>query len=103
MLDWRCARGKRRKYSSIREEFVRKRRDCSLRNNMKELVCQMEKSFYEKKNSERIGLSGREEFFSGRKIDQVSLFVRKRKVGYAKIIREEICLSKRRDCSKNRV
>jgi hypothetical protein len=37
---------------------------------MKELVCQMEKSFYEKKNSERIGLSGREEFFSGRRIGQ---------------------------------
>jgi len=59
MLDWRCARRKRRKNSSKREWFVRKRRDCSLRKNRKELVCQMEKSFYEKKNYERMGLSGK--------------------------------------------
>ena len=47
---------------------------------MKELVCQMEKSFYEKKNSERIGLSGREEFFSGRKIDQVAYLSEREKL-----------------------
>jgi len=33
MLDWRCARGKRRKYSS-----------------KKRIVCQEENSFYERKN-----------------------------------------------------
>ena len=40
----------------------------------KEYVCQMEKSFYEKKNEERIGLSEREEAFSGRRIGQFIYF-----------------------------
>ena len=45
MLDWRCARGKRRKYSS-----------------KKRIVCQEEKRLFVKKQYERIGLSNGEEF-----------------------------------------
>ena len=45
MLDWRCARRKRRKYSS-----------------KKRIVCQEEKRLFVKKQYERIGLSNGEEF-----------------------------------------
>ena len=45
MLDWRCARGKRRKYSSKNR-----------------IVCQEEKRLFVKKQYERIGLSNGEEF-----------------------------------------
>ena len=37
----------------------------------------MEKSFYEKKNEERIGLSEREETFSGRRIGQFACLSKK--------------------------
>jgi hypothetical protein len=63
-------------------------------SNGKEFICEEE--------LRRIGLSGREEFFSGRRIGQFAyLSGRKELVTQKK--REEICLSKRRDCSKNRV
>ena len=56
----------------------------------------MEKSFYEKKNEERIGLSEREETFSGRRIGQFIYFSGQRRVGYEKINREEIYLLKKK-------
>ena len=56
----------------------------------------MEKSFYEKKNEERIGLSEREELFTVKKNRSSWLIVRKRRVGYEKINREEIYLSKKK-------
>ena len=77
MLAWRCARGKRRKV------FIKKR-----------MVCQEEKRFFVKKDQERIGLSngkefvreeklgkiglsGREEISSGRRIGQIINFSRR--------------------------
>ena len=82
MLDWRCARGKRRKIFikknslSGREEFFREE---ELRKN---LIVRKRRVFFRKKNRSSC------------------IFFKKRIVGYAKIKREEICLSKRRDFSK---
>ena len=60
MLDWRCARGKRRKYSS-----------------KKRIVCQEEKRLFVKKQYERIGLSNGEEFLREKELNRNCLSERK--------------------------
>ena len=63
-------------------------------SNGKEFICE--------EKLRRIGLSGREEFFSGRRIGQFVYLSDKKELVTQKNW-EEICLSKRRDWSKNRV
>ena len=60
-------------------------------SNGKEFICE--------EKLRRIGLSGREDFFSGRRIGQFVYLSDKKELVTQKNW-EEICLSKRRDCSK---
>jgi len=63
MLDWRCARGKRRKYSSKKRIVCQEEKRLSVKMNKKELVCQMEKSLYMKRNYEESVCQEEKSFF----------------------------------------
>ena len=70
MLAWRCARGKRRKYSSKKRIVCQEEKRLFVKKEKKELVCQMEKSLYMKRNYEESVCQEEKIFFSGRRIGQ---------------------------------